>query len=1719
MDVQSSSSLSRMRVVAALASSGLLRGLWRIVLALAAGLSALAAHAQDARNGLQVTLPNGYANITVDDMRVRSTAGTVRWTRVWDGQEWKFNPQWESLSESWKNLTGSQSADTTAGTVSTTGTTAPTALASGGGGGGSGGCWVWVDEDWSPSFGTTLIGGLPQADPMLPERMTPFNRSMGDESLVDYVPLQRVSVDYASLCAGAGYSNSALHDLEGIRRANELYLGDQGRYAFNNRSVVDKRSVRQLPTSSADAAYAALSTGQITIAPVTNAKGYRWIDKGGDWIDYNTQGRVVAWGDRNDNVVWLLRDSGGLVRGVVDANGHVIYSLHYSGRLVTEVKDYAAGAGDLAGRSTKYQYDANNRLTQVTDVRGNVARYDYDVSNHIVKVTDAEGRAEQLAYSGDTVVKRTAPDGAVTDYAFDYDDTHKQFASKITGPVTASGRRVEDYTHNRVAKIVRQIVNGRTDLEVRYDTGARAEILTNARGFATRITKNEFDQVVQVEYPDGAAIKRSYSAVHFGLTEETDELGVKTRYQYDAKGNLTRKTQAAGTADERTTDYEVNTLGQTTRVTRRGRTEANGTVTTDAVWQLEYDALGQVRKATDPEGGVRQYVYSRTGYVVKATDPRGNATSYDVDADGNLTKVTDALGRVRTYQYDKAGNVLKMIDARAKVTQAAYDAMNRRLQTTSPVGGTYKLQYNGQGLPVAETDEDGRTSRAEFDNFLRLTKQIDGLGNATQYGYNVADGSSAGALGALGDPTETTYPTFVQRKRYDARERPTHETLLNPNSLGTEGLVSSTEYDKRGQVKNDTDANGKTRFYAYDAIGQLTETTDSLGNKTKALYDVRGNLIQITDAKGNVNKFGFDRNDRSVSETLPLGQTTTIQYDEAGNVASRTDANGYKTVYTFDAANRITQVKQYKTGSVLARTTSYTWDAADNLTAWSDTDHTRNQTASASATFDDASRKTGETVTYPAGNTLSYGYGYSAAGLKTRLTWPDGTVIGYSYSSHAELESVTIPGEGSITVNQFKWIAPAKVTLPGGSTQERTLDGLLNLEGLKVKTPGQQTVLSVASTYGKVQEVKQSIRTDAVGSVSTSKSSSYVYDDETRLTQATVDAGGVFGTDTETFTLDAVGNRIAHSKVSGAWTYDANNRLTQRGIGAAATTYEYDATGNLTRQIEPGSKITVYAYDTQNRLVEVRNGSGQVIARYGYDPLDRRIWKEQYRDRYDIALAQAWRTVYLYAGEGLIAEARQGIVLNADQTVAPTGAASIVTQYGPRPDADFTSGVLFVKTKNTNGVDAFGYYHHDQLGTPLQAADKAGNVVWAANYNAFGRATVTTPAATADKPTITSDLRLPGQIEDAETGLHYNYRRYYDPTTGRYITLDPIGLAGGDNPYRYVEANPVNLSDPTGECPMCVAYALCVAECVIEDAAINAITGVCNDFASSAKSCAAGCLLGMGIGKFAGWMKKAWDRLPCAFNSFAEGTLVHVKPTRSKDRDPRVGDSELRRIEELRVGDEVLAFSEWKEKGHAARGDERLSYEKVTDVFLSNQLQQFVHLTLADGQEIVATEGHSFRTPEGWRDALLLKKGGQLLLKDSGDPSHGDRLAIIVGVRSEQRFAPALNLEVANAHSYFTGEQGVLVHNHGNSKSCSKFQYLYEIINTKTGKTQKFGVTSTPPNRNGLPRPNSQLGPDEKYHVADTATNRTDILQKEREAVQNYRDNNSDRRPPRQRRP
>ena len=119
---------------------------------------------------------------------------------------------------------------------------------------------------------------------------------------------------------------------------------------------------------------------------------------------------------------------------------------------------------------------------------------------------------------------------------------------------------------------------------------------------------------------------------------------------------------------------------------------------------------------------------------------------------------------------------------------------------------------------------------------------------------------------------------------------------------------------------------------------------------------------------------------------------------------------------------------------------------------------------------------------------------------------------------------------------------------------------------------------------------------------------------------------------------------------------------------------------------------------------------------------------------------------------------------------------------------------MALKTPNENSSPttyAYAYYQNDHLGTPQQLVQTSGQIVWQGEYDLFGKVNETIN-------TLNNPLRFPGQYQDHETGLYYNWNRYYSAEIGRYITSDPIGLSGGMNTFGYVKQASINLIDPEG---------------------------------------------------------------------------------------------------------------------------------------------------------------------------------------------------------------------------------------------------------------------------------------------------------------------------------
>ncbi|MCF5016078.1 RHS repeat domain-containing protein, partial [Pseudomonas lactis] len=214
--------------------------------------------------------------------------------------------------------------------------------------------------------------------------------------------------------------------------------------------------------------------------------------------------------------------------------------------------------------------------------------------------------------------------------------------------------------------------------------------------------------------------------------------------------------------------------------------------------------------------------------------------------------------------------------------------------------------------------------------------------------------------------------------------------------------------------------------------------------------------------------------------------------------------------------------------------------------------------------------------------------------------------------------------------------------------------------------------------------------------------------------------------------------------------------------------YDYDAFGNLIRERRGKGQqlVTEYRYDCQHRLISITKPNGQT-ASYRYDPFGRRISKT----------VDGKTTEFFWQGDKLIAEhhaERHRSYLYEPDSFRPL---ALLEGFGPQATTPY-------------------HYQLDHLGTPQELTSPDGEIVWSTHYRAYGQ------IARLDVGKIDNPLRFQGQYFDAESGLHYNRHRYYNPDIGRYLTPDPVKLAGGINGYRYVP-NPTGWVDPLGlnTCP------------------------------------------------------------------------------------------------------------------------------------------------------------------------------------------------------------------------------------------------------------------------------------------------------------------------------
>ena len=227
------------------------------------------------------------------------------------------------------------------------------------------------------------------------------------------------------------------------------------------------------------------------------------------------------------------------------------------------------------------------------------------------------------------------------------------------------------------------------------------------------------------------------------------------------------------------------------------------------------------------------------------------------------------------------------------------------------------------------------------------------------------------------------------------------------------------------------------------------------------------------------------------------------------------------------------------------------------------------------------------------------------------------------------------------------------------------------------------------------------------------------------------------------------------------------------------TTYYYDELGNLIHRELADGEVQNYFYDLHDQLVKAeifkKDGTKETWA-YTYDALGRRIGKGRLKNE------EVSETSFPHDLSGNDLENQTRFVWDGSHLLQEIHPGGRYTYIYTDPDSyEPLAQVRDWTTEDGENRQQTRYFHCDQIGIPREMTDKDGNLLWFGNYTGWGRLKGETKVTdSAYQP-----FRLQNQYADRETGLHYNFFRYYEPECGRFINQDPIGLMGGMNLYQF----------------------------------------------------------------------------------------------------------------------------------------------------------------------------------------------------------------------------------------------------------------------------------------------------------------------------------------------
>jgi RHS repeat-associated protein len=763
--------------------------------------------------------------------------------------------------------------------------------------------------------------------------------------------------------------------------------------------------------------------------------------------------------------------------------------------------------------------------------------------------------------------------------------------------------------------------------------------------------------------------------------------------------------------------------------------------------------VNQVVQIADSFGDVTLYSAAMQGghWVTSASQGpgcstctvRGNITQVS-DVNGNILSTTDDLNNATTFTYDSSNDltsVSKPLNANTTATTSyTYNSFGEVLTMTDPLGNVTTNTYDAHGnlLTVTSPTPNGNTSASvtqfQYASNGELTQITDPLNNVTKLTYN-----SVGLIASITDAQNN-----VTSYQYDSRGNRT--AVIDPIN-GTAHPTSFT-YDAMSRLTGITYPDGSAVSFTYDVRGRRVTSTDQNNKTTTYTYDDADRLIAVTDPASNITQYAYDTEDNLLSITDANNHTTQFAYNARGWVTQTTFPSTLMESYTYDLVGNLLSKTDRKN-----QTIQYVYDALYRLTSKTYPNQTSveyaydlagkvqqvsDPTGTYGFSYDNMGRLIGTSTQYSylSGFNFQNAYTYDAASNRKSLTAPDGSISTYGYDTLNRLYGLANSWAGSFGFSYDALSRRTQLTRPNGVNTNYSYDGLSHLLGV-LHQAGNTTLDGASYSYDPAGN-----RTSK-GNYLNGMTSNYTYDPLYELTQVTQGAST-----TETYSYDAVGNRLSSSGVP-TYNYNSSNELTSNSSGS----YTYDANGNTLSDASGRS----FTWDFENRLTQVVN-PGVGTTTFRYDPVGRRIQKS----------GPLGATNYLYD--------RMNDIEEVDNAV------NVLSRYTfgglDQPLSQVRSGTT-------------SYYQGDAQGTVTSLSNPAGAESNTYTYDSFGKLTASTGS-------ITNPFQYTGREFDSETGLFFNRARYLDPSSGRFLSEDPLQFDGGINFFRYVGNRPTKFTDAFG---------------------------------------------------------------------------------------------------------------------------------------------------------------------------------------------------------------------------------------------------------------------------------------------------------------------------------